>query len=291
MTTGEDPADGGNRTVFRPSPLSGLGGARPAPAPAPPPAQSAAPEAGQAGAAVAPPAPPPPPPAPRQPRLSDEGIPAPPTPREIRAPLASEAGPLLALAASVRSGRARIGMADFDREAREALVVYDRAIAPHYPEETRHIARNLLAATIDDIARNLPSLDGAPPWEGRSLIQDAAGASWKEDELWTQLDHALEKAEDNTDLIELAHACLAAGFQGRYRGQPGGGEELEKWSERLFKSLDHVRALSQRFVSPQWVGFNAPLQKVPTVSIIALAAVAALVLIVLAYFVLRETGA
>ena len=189
MSGGEDdpnagsnagPIAGGNRTVFRPSPLAGLQtqfspgapaapppAAAPAPVAAPPSAtpEPAAPPVAEAPAAVAP-APvaaasvAPPPPRPTGPRLTDEGFPVPSTPRETRAPLATEAGPVLALAASVRSGRARIAMPDFQRAASDALLAYDRAITPLYPDETRRTARALLAATIDDIATNLPTLDG-----------------------------------------------------------------------------------------------------------------------------------
>ncbi|MET0251596.1 MAG: type IVB secretion system protein IcmH/DotU [Novosphingobium sp.] len=294
MTSGDETGDGGNRTVFRPSPLSGLGGgqsqSQPQPPPPPIPVAPVAPGAPPAAPAAAPlarsplaaaAAPPP------RPKMSDEGIPAPTAAREQRAPLVSEAAPILAIAASIRSGRARIGMDTFHREASEALVAYERTIVPLYPEETARAARFLLAATVDDIAGNLPNLDGSAGWEGRSLVIERVGPGYGEAELWAQLDHALEKPEDNLDLLELAHACIATGFQGRYRGAPGGGEDLEKWIEKLFKALDHVRALSQRFVSPQWVGCNAPLEKVPTVSIIALAVAGALVLILLAYIGLR----
>ena len=185
MSGSDDPAISSNKTVFRPSPLSGLGqsglgkpAAAPPPAPPaetpppPPPPVAAAPAYAPAPAAPAyapppvaasPPPPAPPPPAPTGPRLTDEGIPVPPTPRETRAPLATEAGPVLALAASIRSGRARIAMADFHREARAAIDVYDRAITPLYPDDTRRTARALLAATVGDIASNLPNLDGGAP--------------------------------------------------------------------------------------------------------------------------------
>ena len=43
--------------------------------------------------------------------------------------------------------------------------------APLYPDETRRTARALLAATIDDIAQNLPSAGGdAAEWARRSLV-------------------------------------------------------------------------------------------------------------------------
>jgi len=203
--------------------------------------------------------------------------------------MATEAGPLLALAASIRSGRARIGMADFHREAREALVAYDRAIAPHYPEDTRKTATALLAATIDDIAGNLPNLDGSAPWSGPALAGEFGGGR-DEEALWTALEHGLKEPDDNEDLIELAHACIAAGYQGKFRTADTGRSQLNDWTTRLYGGLQHIKALSQRYVSPQWVGYDAPLGKVGLGNIVALAAAGALVLVLAVYALLRVMG-
>lgn len=328
MSGGEDdPNAGGNRTVFRPSPLAGLQtqfspGAPVAPPPtaapapfaeapsatpepaAPPVAEAPAPAAPVAEAPVAPapvaaapvapaPAAPiqaaPPPPRPTGPRLTDEGFPVPSTPRETRAPLATEAGPVLALAASVRSGRARIAMPDFQRAASDALLAYDRAITPLYPDETRRTARALLAATIDDIATNLPNLDGSAGWTGATLTSEY-GADRDEDAIWSEIEKALKEPDDNADIIELAHACLAAGYQGKFRTASTGRAQLSELTTRVYGGLDHIKALSQRFVSPQWVGFDAPLGKVGTAPVIALAAAGALVLVLAVYALLRVMG-
>jgi len=292
MSGSDDPAISSNKTVFRPSPLSGLG--QPAAAPPPPPPAEAPPVAAEPAAPTYAPAPaytppaavaPPPPPAPSVPtgpRLTDEGIPVPPTPRETRAPLATEAGPVLALAASIRSGRARIAMADFHREARAAIDVYDRAITPLYPDDTRRTARALLAATVDDIATNLPNLDGSAPWTGPSLAGEFGG-EFDEARIWAELEKALKEPEDNSDIIELAHACISAGFQGKFRTATNGRAELSEMTTRLYTGLDHIKALSMRFVSPQWVGYDAPLGKVGVVGVVALVVAGALVLVLAVY--------
>lgn len=282
MSGGDDPSAGGNRTIFRPSPLSGLGQPSPAPPPAEPVPPAADPAAPQPAAAA-------PPPRPTGPRLGDEGFPSPSIPRETRAPLATEAGPILALAASVRSGRARIGMADFHREAREALVAYDRAITPLYPDETRRTARALLAATIDDIANNLPNLDGSAPWSGPALAGEF-GADRDEDSVWQAIETALKEPEDNADILELAHACIVAGYQGKFRTADNGRAQLNDLTTRIYAGLDHIKALSQRYVSPQWVGYDAPLGKVGVGNIVALAAAGALVLVLAVYLLLYTMG-
>ncbi len=302
-----DPNAGGNRTVFRPSPLAGLQTQFQPAAPVAPPAPAApAPEASQAPDTAAPIAAPPvavapiaaapiaappapPPPRPSGPRLTDEGFPVPSTPRESRAPLVTEAGPVLALAASIRSGRARIAMADFERAASDALLAYDRAITPLYPDETRRTARALLAATIDDIATNLPNLDGAAPWTGPSLTSEF-GADRDEEAIWKEIDVALKEPEDNADIIELAHACIAAGYQGKFRSAENGRAGLSEMTTRIYAGIDHIKALSMRFVSPQWVGYDAPLGKVGAANVIALAGAGALVLVLAVYALLRVMG-
>ncbi len=310
MSGSDDPASGSGKTVFRPSPLSGLGqsglgqsglgqsgmgqpAAAPSPAPsaqavpvaAAPVAPASAPPYAPAPAAVAPP-PPPAPPTTSGPRLTDEGIPVPPTPRETRAPLATEAGPVLALAASIRSGRARIAMADFHREARASIDVYDRTITPLYPDDTRRTARALLAATVDDIASNLPNLDGGAPWTGPALAGEFGGefgGEFDETRIWAELEKALKEPDDNSDIIELAHACIAAGFQGKYRTATNGRAELSEMTTRLYTGLDHIKGLSMRFVSPQWVGYDAPLGKVGVFGVVALVVAGALVLVLAVY--------
>ncbi|WP_298174981.1 type IVB secretion system protein IcmH/DotU, partial [Novosphingobium sp.] len=255
--SGDGSSDNGNRTVFRPSPLAGMRGGTPAQpaAPVPPPAGAGA--WGAPPPMAQPPAPPPPsgfaappsgfgaPPAgfgepppsfaAPQPvmgggrRLNDDDIPVPSRPRDTRSPLVIEAGTVLALAASVRSGRARISMPDFHREAMEAVAAYDRAIAPLYPEETRMRARYAICATIDDIAQNLPGAgnDGAE-WARRSLVVSFFRENIGGDRFWQLVDDLLARPGQNAELIELYADCLAAGFEGRFRVMPDGRARLQQ---------------------------------------------------------------
>ncbi len=319
--SGDGSSDNGNRTVFRPSPLAGMRGGTPlqpsAPTPppsgppgsagawgAPPPiAQPAAPTPPPAGFAAppsgfgAPPAgfgEPPPSFAAPQPvmgggrRLNDDDIPVPSRARETRSPLVIEAGTVLALAASVRSGRARISMPDFHREAMEAVAAYDRAIAPLYPEETRMRARYAICATIDDIAQNLPGAgnDGAE-WARRSLVVSFFRENIGGDRFWQLVDDLLARPGQNAELIELYADCLAAGFEGRFRVMPDGRARLQQILTSLYGALEHPRSLSQTEIAPMWRGADAPLRKISPWSKVALAAAAALAVLLAIYIVLR----
>ncbi|GGC32325.1 hypothetical protein GCM10011371_19700 [Novosphingobium marinum] len=317
--SGDNNSGGGNRTVFRPSPLSGMrqgqqGGAGAAPPPPPPPPQNWGTGGYEPPPQFGTPQPPPPQAAPPQTpmfydnpppgfvgagqneaafvqsqhRLNDEDIPTPKLARESRSLLVMEASAVLALAASVRSGRARISMPAFHKEASERIAAYDRAIAPAYPEEVRMRARYALCATVDDIAQNLPNIgqDGAE-WARRSLVVMFFRENIGGDRFWQLVDQLLARPAENAELIELFADCLAAGFEGRFRVMPDGRARLQQIIHNLYGALEHPRSLSQQVISPHWKGADAPLNKVGLwnkVMLIAAATVAGLLLI---YIILR----
>jgi type VI secretion system peptidoglycan-associated protein len=304
---GNVPGGGRNRTIFRPSPLSGLKSPQPAGVPeqpAPPPAAgwgapppvvpSAAPQPQQyqpppvpAAAAALLPSQYEMSPAPQQ-RLNDDDIPVPSTPRTVRNLLNDEACAVLALASSVRSGRARIALPELHRQASEAISRYEQSIIASYPEETRQRAKYVLCATIDDVAQNLPNIghDGAE-WARRSLVVQFFRENIGGDRFWQLVDDLLARPAQNADLIELFHSCLAAGFEGRFRVMPDGKRRLHEIMSKLYGALEHPRALSMQEVSPQWKGVAAPLKKVGLWSKIALVAAAAALALLVIYAVLR----
>lgn len=291
-----DPNDkGGNRTVFRPSPLQGLRGGQnqpppsdamrdwAAPPPPPPsqPAYGAPPPLSRAGMApggvgLAPS------------RLAEDDVPAPATPRSLRNLMLAEAAPVLALAAGVRSGRVRAPMPQFHREATQIIAAFDRAIAPHYREEVRQRAKYAVCATVDDIAQNLPNIgtDGAE-WARRSMVVQFFQENIGGDRFWQLTDDMLRAPADNLDIIELYHACLAAGFEGRFRVMPDGKRRLHEIMSKLHGSLQHVRSLSMLELSPQWRGEKAPLRRIAPWNLLALAGAAAAGLLLLIYILLR----
>ena len=311
---------GGNKTVFRPSPLQGRkAGAQPpappaqqgwgAPTPTPAPAWGAPPAAPQPGGQGW--EPPPPPQQSYQPqagydamptmsrdqpvssaslapsRLGEDDVPLPSTPREVRNVMLAEAGPVLALAAGMRAGRVRTPLPQFHREATRAITSFERALG-NYPEEMRQRAKYAVCATIDDVAQNLPGMgnDGAE-WARRSMVVQFFRENIGGDRFWQLVDDMLRTPSDNRDLIELYHACLAAGFEGRFRVMPDGKRRLHEIMSRLQGALEHVRGLSMLEMSPKWRGEKAPLGRVGLWTYVAIAAAAAAALLLVVYILLR----
>ncbi|MEG3088581.1 type IVB secretion system protein IcmH/DotU [Sphingomonas sp. PB4P5] len=289
---GQGNGDGPGKTVFRPSPLQGLrqnGGVAPpstspfAPAAgyaadpgygAPPPLSRGG--LGPQGSGLAPS------------RLAEDDVPLPATPRTVRNVMLAEAEPVLALVAGVRSGRVRLAMPEFHRQASQAIARFEQAIAPHYSEEKRQRAKYAVCATTDDVAQNLPGIgtDGAE-WARRSMVVQFFQENIGGDRFWQLVDDMLRTPNDNADLIELFHASLAAGFEGRFRIMPDGRRRLHEIMARLQGALPHVRSLSATKLSPRWKGENAPLGRLSFWGIIALVAAIAAGILLLAFIVFK----
>lgn len=248
-----------NRTVFQPSPLSQLRSAtgktsldapvdpaQPPPAAAPPPA--------------APPQAPLPPAA--QPFVPRDDIPRPPTAPAQRNPLLARAAPLLALLASVRAGRAQLPLSSLHRRAVSEIQGVQAEFANKMPED--HLRRAIYALTVtsDDVAQNLPLPQSEiAEWTQRSLgslfFQEAIGG----DRFWRLLDEMVARPTEFQDLLELYHACMAAGFEGRYRVMPDGRHLHQTLMQRVYQTLDRAKRVSQTDLAPRWRGVAAPMGK------------------------------
>ena len=272
-------SDDRNKTVFRPSPLQG--GSR---KPSPPPSQGAAPfDSGWDSVDSTPPPEQPPPSSPnpgappaadpfgdmggqrpqaanpdRSVRFSDN-VPQPPQAPEERNSLTAHAAPVLAMAAAIQSGRWQVPMSEFYAEAKRLIAKFETAIEPLYPEPVRQRARFAVCATIDDVAQNLPGKEAdAAQWARRSMEITFFRENIGGDRFWGFVDEMLRDPARNRDLIELFHACLAAGFEGRTRTMPDGHSRKAQVMASLVGALDHVRSLSQHEVTDHWQGVDRP---------------------------------
>ncbi len=295
MTDSEDEKNP-NKTVFRPSPLQGL---RSPPPPQSPPASPAFIPAESTHFTPSPSSSPAPafaPPPPHRAVASDDDIPLPPTALRSRNPMMMAAAPVLSLIVGVRSGRVQITLPELHQKASAATAAFDQALsAAGYDQESRQRARYAVCATIDDIAQNLPgqAADGAE-WARRSLVVQAFNENIGGDRFWRLLEEMLARPAEYANLIELYHACLAAGFEGRYRVAPDGKRRLHEIMTSVYAALDHTRSLSQTELSPHWRGQPTPAWRVSFWATLALAGAIALAVLLAVFIlfrvVLMQTG-
>ena len=286
-----------NRTVFRPSPLQALKQGQPAGQPAAPAGEGFAPSQGFAPAgfpqAYQPAQPQQYAPAPR---LPDDDIPAPPVNAEARNAMMAKAGPLLALLASVRAGRARASLPDLHGKVSGMIASFDQEMRGKYPEEYVRRANYALAATADDVALNLPEQGGdAAEWARRSMVVRFFGENIGGDRFWKLLEEMIARPAEFRDVLELYHACMASGFEGRYRVMPDGKRAHQEMMQRAYVALEHPKQLSMIELSPMWKGQPTGLRKVGFWTPMIFAAAGASLLLLLAYIgfrvILAQTGA
>jgi len=252
------PGPGSNRTVFSPSPLQKSRAETPAAAPA-------------------------------QPAVVMQEFARPPGGGfQARNPLMEASGALLALLASVRSGRARLPLPQLHAKVTAAITAFKQQIQASVPEDHARRAVYALAATADDIALNLPGQEAdAAEWARRSMMvhffQEAIGG----DRFWRLLDEMLARPAEFTDLLELYHACMAAGFEGRYRVTADGKRGHQELMAKVYRALPHAASVSAVELSPRWRGVDAPAKSIGFWSPLLLAAVAAAGLLLVIYVILR----
>jgi type VI secretion system protein ImpK len=198
------------------------------------------------------------------------------------------ATPALALAASVRTGRARTPLPQLHGQAIAAINTFDRVTASDYPEETRLSAKYALCATMDDVVQNLPGAGAdAAEWARRSMVVSFFRENIGGDRFWELARDMLARPAQNADMIELYHGCLAAGFEGRYRIMADGRRRLDEVMTALYAGLEHPRSLSSTQLVEHWKGEAAPMRKVGLLSHAALAAAVAATILFVIYIVLR----
>jgi type VI secretion system protein ImpK len=282
-----DDGTGGERTVFRPTPLQELrsrpanGGGETAFMPA---SGEVMRQASPVRALAS------------MPGMADEDMPDPPPRARPRNAMLEAAAPLLALIAAVRSGRFRIELPQLHHKATAAATRFDEALASAgYDDETRRRARYAVYATVDDVAQNLPgkAADGAE-WARRSMVVRGFGENIGGDRFWMLLQEMLSRPAEHAELIELYHACLAAGFEGRHRVNEGGRDRLRQILTSAYAALPHTRRLSDVELVPAWRGKPTELGRVGFWAPLALAGsilLGVLVLVVLGLrLVLIQTG-
>ena len=136
----------------------------------------------------------------------------------------------------------------FEREASAAGVGRDRIVA----------ARYVVCTFLDESAASTP-WGGAGAWARDTLLVRFHGEAWGGEKVFQLLARLMQDPAGNRDLLELIHACLALGFEGRYRVVGQGGTQLEQVRERLYQVLRQGREPPGPLLSPH----AAPMRPAP----------------------------
>lgn len=126
---------------------------------------------------------------------------------------------------------------------------------------TIEVARHALCALLDESASRTP---WGASWAQTGLVRilldgDTSGAKFFDD-----LERALEAPLASGDLLEFFYACLALGYEGKYRDAGGGREALDGVRLRLHAQIRVRQPLSaDGELSPHWRGVTTTTRRIP----------------------------
>jgi type VI secretion system protein ImpK len=270
------------RTVFRPSPLAAAGAAPPAaPGVPPPPAGQVPPPPPQFQPAALPPL------QQRRAAIGVDDVPPLAEPMRVRNPLMAAASRFLAICAAVQAERQISDAPTLLARAMTELKAFERAATGvGLSAEDLNRARYALAATLDDIAQNLPG-GAAADWARQSIVVQAFGQAFGGDQFWGILDAMLARPAANQDMLELFHACLAVGFIGKYRIGGDGPRQIQARMGAIHNALSGIRARPETDLVPAWRGVPTPVRKTSRWLLLMLVAGAALAALLIAFLALK----
>lgn len=169
-------------------------------------------------------------------------------------PLLYTAIPLLVLAAELRGRMAPMDVETLRQHGVQEIRSFEdqmqRIAAP--PEDVL-AARYALCTVIDEAVLNTP-WGARSGWAGQSLLVTFHRESSGGEKFFQILDRVLREAPRYVALLELLHACLALGFEGRYRLEERGPAKLAEIRQNLYRTIQSVRGSAEADLSPRWKG-------------------------------------
>ena len=203
-------------------------------------------------------------------------------------PLMRAAAPLLLMLGRLRASLLTARFASLMEQVAQAIQRFEAEIhQAGVPDDQVKMAKYIVCATADDIVQNIPA-DDRHEWSRHSMLASFFGERIGGVRFYELVDRAKVDPVVNYWLLELEHACLALGFQGRYRSEGGGFAILQQVQRSIYETLRRVRPKVARDLSPRWKGQALAARRAGRrVPVWAVGSVVALLLVGL-YIVLRS---
>jgi type VI secretion system protein ImpK len=170
-------------------------------------------------------------------------------------PLLAAANPLLNLIPQLRN------MPQADPAAlREYLVAQvqlfeARAKQAGIRNETIIGARYCLCTALDETVAQTP-WGGSGIWSKNSLLVTFHNEAWGGEKFFQLLSRLAQNPQQHIELLELMNACLAMGFEGRYRVVDNGRTQLETLRQRLADIIRTARGELEPALAQHWKGVS-----------------------------------
>jgi len=174
-------------------------------------------------------------------------------------PLVSAANPVLAAVPQIRHTLRHPDPAALRASLLESIDSFEReARAVGVDEEAVSAASYALCALLDESAAATP---WGAAWAGNGLLAERHGDGDGNEKFFALLEKFSADPAGHPDLLEFFYACLALGFEGRYRNAADGRKALVELLGGLLGLIRQQHAPRDGELSAHWRGVAAPARR------------------------------
>ena len=156
-------------------------------------------------------------------------------------PLIAAASPLLAMITKLSKQTSSIQYTTLHKNLVHEMKAFECQTQNHgYRANTILAARYILCAWVDEIILNTQE-GAAASLQKQSLLQTFQRESYGSDRFFLILERSCEDPVLHIDLLELIYLCLRFGFQGKFRNQAHGHEDLNTITDTLYHCIREQR--------------------------------------------------
>lgn len=187
----------------------------------------------------------------------DSGLPASDTASGLNS-LVAAANPLLRLVPQLRASASNPDIAALREQLVAALRRFEEQARTAGVEAHKIRGATYVLATLFDETIASTPWGGSGAWAKQTLLVLFHNETWGGEKFFQLLARLAENVSANRDLLELMYACLALGFEGRYRVVDDGRSQLEAVRQRLAELLRKQAGEYERALAPHWQAARAP---------------------------------
>jgi type VI secretion system protein ImpK len=110
----------------------------------------------------------------------------------------------------------------------------------HYRAETIVLARYALASALDETILNTP-WGKISSWSNHKLLTYFQHEEWGGDRFFIILERLTDDPMLHIDLLELLYFCLSSGYEGKFRFQEQGHQQLWRVIDGVFQKIKQYR--------------------------------------------------
>ena len=171
-------------------------------------------------------------------------------------PLVAAASELLSEVVRLKSGDIPGDMAALHEHLTHVLKSFEACALRNGAEVGQVAAARYVLCTVVDEAVVTSGWGDETEWSQMSLLSRFHQETFGGEKFFQLLDRLSKNPVKHLSMLELMYLCLSLGFEGRYRVQTRGVQELENIRDAVYRQIRQLRGDAPRELSPHWEGLS-----------------------------------